>query len=166
MGTNLKIGLMDLAMRLVVATLVGGLIGLNRELKGKPAGLRTHALVTLGSALMTIVGVYTTANGVADPSSVSRIIQGIITGIGFLGAGVILRDEINNRVRGLTTAATIWVSASIGIGCGVGEWPAVGMTTILILIVLIVGGPIEQATNRLFGHGKPGEEEIDKSRET
>lgn len=163
MNTNLRIGIIELAMRLIAATLVGGLIGLNRELKGKPAGLRTHALVTLGSALVTVVGVYSLIDKEnSDPSAISRIIQGIITGIGFLGAGVILRDEINNRVRGLTTAATIWVSASIGIACGVGAWYAVMFTTALILVVLIVGGPIEQAMLRWIGRRKPDEIDIDE----
>ena len=163
MNTNLRIGIIELAMRLIAATLVGGLIGLNRELKGKPAGLRTHALVTLGSALVTVVGVYSLIDKEnSDPSAISRIIQGIITGIGFLGAGVILRDEINNRVRGLTTAATIWVSASIGIACGVGAWYAVIFTTALILVVLIVGGPIEQAMLRWIGRRKPDEIDIDE----
>ena len=163
MNTNLRIGIIELAMRLIAATLVGGLIGLNRELKGKPAGLRTHALVTLGSALVTVVGVYSVIDKEnIDPSAISRIIQGIITGIGFLGAGVILRDEINNRVRGLTTAATIWVSASIGIACGVGAWYAVMFTTALILVVLIVGGPIEQAMLRWIGRRKPDEIDIDE----
>jgi putative Mg2+ transporter-C (MgtC) family protein len=163
MNTNLRIGIIELAMRLIAATLVGGLIGLNRELKGKPAGLRTHALVTLGSALVTVVGVYSLIDKEnSDPSAISRIIQGIITGIGFLGAGVILRDEINNRVRGLTTAATIWVSASIGIACGVGAWYAVMFTTALILVVLIVGGPIEQAMLRWIGRRKPDEIDVDE----
>src|SRR5438477_3708370 len=109
----------DTALRLMAATAVGALIGLNREMRGKPAGLRTHSLVTLGAALMTLCGVYLSVG--EDANATSRVLQGIITGIGFLGVGVIIRDNAGH-VRGLTTAATIWMAAALGIVCGIGYW--------------------------------------------
>jgi putative Mg2+ transporter-C (MgtC) family protein len=143
--------LTETILRLTTAMLVGCAIGLNRDLRGKPAGLRTHALVTIGSALlaMTSIHIALTMNGSAS-DAVSRVIQGIVTGIGFLGAGVIIRDHAGH-VRGLTTAATIWVAASLGIACGIGYWPAVAIAVALVFIVLLIGGPLEQFVGRIFG---------------
>ena len=139
----------EVILRLAMATLVGCIIGINRELKGKPAGLRTHALVTLGAALMTLSMLHLSADGnVIQTDALSRVIQGIITGIGFLGAGVIIREESGN-VRGLTTAATVWISAALGIVCGVGNWPAVITALGLVLLVLMLGGPIDQLLAKL-----------------
>ncbi len=140
----------DLVLRLVVAVLVGGLFGLNRDLHRKLAGLRTHALVTLGAAMATIAmlnGEMT--DGVANIDAVSRVLQGILTGIGFLGAGVIIRDS-DGHVSGLTTAATIWVSAVLGTLCGLGYWLLVGVSTVLIMCVLAFGGVLEQFVERIF----------------
>jgi putative Mg2+ transporter-C (MgtC) family protein len=142
----------DTLLRFAAAVLVGGAIGLNRELRGKPAGVRTHALVSLGAAVVTVVAAETSG----DPAAVSRVIQGIITGIGFLGAGVILRGEGGKRVRGLTTAATIWISATLGIACGVAEWVPVGFATGFTLLVLVTGGPLERSFHRAFGR-RPGD---------
>ena len=141
----------EVLLRLTIAMLVGALLGLNRELKGKPAGLRTHALVTLGAALM---GVICAPPGllIPDLSAVSRVIQGVLTGIGFLGGGVILRDSSSQRVHGLTTAATIWMAASLGVACGVGYWLAVGTATALALLVLTFGGVVERWVNKAFHH--------------
>ena len=138
--------LLDTILRLGAALVAGGAIGLNRDLRGKPAGVRTHSLVALGSALITVL--------LADPgdrTAVSRVIQGIITGIGFLGAGVILRREGGRTVRGLTTAASIWVVAALGIACGMGQWVPVAVGTGLTLAVLLFGGPLEDAVHRLRG---------------
>jgi putative Mg2+ transporter-C (MgtC) family protein len=88
---------------------------------------------------------------------VSRVIQGIITGIGFLGAGVILHRDGGRGVRGLTTAASIWVVAALGIGCGAGQWPIVGVGTGLTLLVLLLGGPFERLMHRLRGRGAEAE---------
>lgn len=140
----------DLVLRLVVAALVGGLLGLNRDLHRKLAGLRTHALVTLGAALATIAILNgQTANGATDINAVSRVLQGILTGIGFLGAGVIIRDA-EGHVSGLTTAATIWVSAVLGMLCGLGYWLLVGVSTLLVMVVLTVGGTVERYAERVF----------------
>src|SRR5512146_361197 len=147
----------DLALRLTAAMLVGGAIGLNRDLRGKPAGVRTHALVSLGSAVVTAIAA-DVGGATSDVAAVSRVMQGIITGIGFLGAGVILhRDQ--GRVRGLTTAASIWVVAALGIACGVADWWPVALGTGLTLLVLMTGGPLERAVHRLMGgpsEDKPG----------
>lgn len=130
-------------IRLLAATAAGGMIGVNRELTQKPAGLRTHALVALGAALVTVTAVQLGApvNGSqADP--VARVIQGLVAGIGFLGGGVIVHTEGRN-VKGLTTAATIWVAAALGISCAIGQWRVAAGTAGIALIVLVLGNPIE-----------------------
>ncbi len=142
----------EIALRFGAAVVVGGTIGLNRDLRGKPAGVRTHALVSLGSAVVTVVAA-TVAAPALDTAAMSRVMQGIITGIGFLGAGVILHEEGGRRVRGLTTAATIWVVAALGIACGVADWAPVGLGVGLTLAVLLLGGPVERACHRLLEGG-------------
>jgi putative Mg2+ transporter-C (MgtC) family protein len=142
-------GAREVLARLGVATLIGGVIGLNRDLRGKPAGVRTHSLVALGAALLTVLSLELGWMGDAlDRSAVSRTIQGLITGIGFLGAGVILRNESQQVIHGLTTAASIWLVSCFGIACGLGQWitalAAVGLT----LLVLLFGGPLERAFHR------------------
>jgi putative Mg2+ transporter-C (MgtC) family protein len=133
-----------IALRLVAATVAGGAIGINRDLRGKPAGVRTHALVTLGSAVVTMLALES-----GDPNNVGRVVQGIITGVGFLGAGVILRDSAG-RVSGLTTAATVWLCATLGPVCAMGDWRLVLLSTVLTLLILVTGGPIEQTAERFF----------------
>jgi len=128
-------------IRLSVATLVGCAIGLNRELYGKPAGMRTHALVALGAALMTVSSLDLAGK---DSAAVLRTVQGIMAGIGFLGGGVILRDESNHSVHGLTTAASIWVVAALGIACGAGQWATTLVAVALTLVLLILGEKLEQ----------------------
>ena len=146
------LGWQEITIRLGSATLVGSLLGLNRELRGKPAGLRTNALVSLGSALLmlTAIAVSATQDGEIDAAVLSRTIQGIITGIGFLGAGVIIRDASSTKVHGLTTAALIWLVSALGILCGVGVWPPVLVGTGLTLLILIFGRPLEKALHRRF----------------
>jgi putative Mg2+ transporter-C (MgtC) family protein len=141
----------DVALRFAAAVLVGGTIGLNRDLRGKPAGVRTHALVCLGSAVATVA-----AGAAADVAAVSRVMQGIITGIGFIGAGVILHRNGGKSVRGLTTAATIWIVATLGIACGVADWVPVGLGSGFTLLVLIAGGPVERMFHRLVDAPPPG----------
>lgn len=149
--------MLSTVIRLVLAALVGALIGLNRDLRGKPAGVRTHALVSLGTALMVLVVMPV---GVDDPhryDALSRVIQGVLTGIGFLGAGVILRDPGKHHVSGLTTAATIWLTALLGVACGAGVYMPVAVTFALAALVVIGGGSFERAVQRrLFpGMGDP-----------
>jgi putative Mg2+ transporter-C (MgtC) family protein len=140
----------ETALRLGAALVVGAIVGLNRELHGKPAGLRTHALVGLGAALATIV-VLRAPDGtfITDPNAVGRIVQGILTGVGFLGAGVILHDPAGH-ISGLTTAATIWICAILGVVCGLGHWVVLGMAIVLIIVSLIFGRPLEHLAERLF----------------
>jgi putative Mg2+ transporter-C (MgtC) family protein len=107
----------QLAVRLLVAGLIGGLLGWERERAGKAAGLRTHILVAVGTAAMVAVPIQ--AGVGSDP--VSRLLQGLITGIGFLGAGCILKLEDRGTIRGLTTAAGIWLTAAVGIAAGMGR---------------------------------------------
>ena len=142
--------LMTIALRLALSALIGGLIGLNRDLHHKPAGVRTHALVSLGTTLMVIVVL--PPDGVTEIhyDALSRVIQGVLTGIGFLGAGVILHDPGSGRVSGLTTAATIWLTALIGVACGVGLYGAVLVAVALGALVVQIGGPVEAAFRRRF----------------
>ncbi len=133
----------DLALRLVAATLIGGVIGLNRDLHGKPSGVRTMGLVGLASAVIIAASA-----SVGGPGDATRAVQGLMTGIGFLGAGVIVKEAVGDRVHGLTTAATIWLTAALGITCGLGHWGLAMLATGLGFAVLIVGGPIEKAAHR------------------
>ena len=119
----------------------GGAIGLNREWEGKPAGLRTHALVALGGALFTIVGLMF---GTGDTSAASRILQGVTAGVGFIGAGVIMRRPEINDVQGLTTAAAIWLVSAIGVAAGAGLWRTSLVALGLGLFVLIAGETIDR----------------------
>jgi len=126
-------------LRLALAATLGGLIGIERELREREAGLRTHLLVALGSALFTIVGAYGFHAFLESGQSVvradpTRIAAQIVTGIGFLGAGAIIRQGLS--VRGLTTAATLWVVAAVGLACGAGYYSAAVITTALVLIAL------------------------------
>jgi len=144
--------LLDVALRLLAATLIGSAIGLDREVHSKPAGLRTHALVALGAALVTVVVIRAGGAHTTDVNAVSRVIQGIIAGVGFLGGGAIIKGAANGSevVVGLTTAATIWVVASLGIACGAGQWAAATMAAGFALLILILGRPIEGLTHRIF----------------
>jgi putative Mg2+ transporter-C (MgtC) family protein len=136
-------------LRLGTAVAIGGALGLNRELHDKPAGLRTHALVALGAALATFLSIEVTASGkIADMGAVTRVIQGVLTGIGFIGAGMIFRDGEGKQVKGLTTAAEIWVVACLGIACGAGRWRSALVGFGITLAVLLCGGPIEKAVHR------------------
>ena len=130
----------EIALRLGAAVLAGGLIGLDREIKKRPAGLQTHALVALGAAI-TLLVVAIGSGPTGDPAS--RAIQGIITGIGFVGAGVIMQHERERRVEGLTTAASIWTSAALGMACGAGYLVLAGIALAAIIVVLVAGGWIE-----------------------
>jgi putative Mg2+ transporter-C (MgtC) family protein len=141
---------LDIALRLVVAAGLGGAVGLERQLRERGAGLRTHMLVGVGSALFTMVSAYawtdwrfSTAEGlVFDPT---RIAAQIVSGIGFLGAGAIIRQGFS--IRGLTTAATLWVVAAIGMASGVGYYAGAVATTAIVLVAL---GPLGVLSRRLM----------------
>jgi putative Mg2+ transporter-C (MgtC) family protein len=135
----------DIAIRLLVATLLGAIIGLEREVHGKEAGFKTYSLVCLGSALMMVVSidVFTLFNKVAnvDPG---RIAAQAVTGIGFLGAGAIIRSQ-QGSIRGLTTAAGIWAACAIGLACGLGLYKQAVMTTLLVLVILIIFSRVQRS---------------------
>jgi putative Mg2+ transporter-C (MgtC) family protein len=142
----------------------GAALGLNRNLRGKAAGVRTHALVSLGAAMVT-----TAAGRVAGPDAATRVMQGVITGVGFLGAGVILhprpdaaapaaaagapgRRRRRADVRGLTTAATVWIASALGVACGLGLRVLAVAGALLTLLVLVAGGPLESAAKARIRH--------------
>jgi putative Mg2+ transporter-C (MgtC) family protein len=120
--------------RLLLAALLGGVLGYEREHKGKAAGIRTHMLVAMGSALFVLVP---QLGGMAA-GDLSRVIQGIVTGIGFLGAGAIIKNRDEGDVQGLTTAAGIWMTAAIGVACGLGRESTAVLSALLALLVLAV----------------------------
>jgi putative Mg2+ transporter-C (MgtC) family protein len=140
----------EIALRLGAATLAGGLIGLNRDLHGKPIGLRTLGLVGLATAMVVVLA-DPSGNATKFPDATSRIIQGILTGIGFLGAGVIIHRENRSRVQGLTSAACTWLTACVGIVCGAGQWRIVAVALGITFMVLIVGGRTERWLHRALG---------------
>lgn len=134
----------DIVVRLLAASAAGMILGINRELMDKPAGVRTHAVVSLGAAIITLLATLPPN----DPTSASRALQGVITGIGFLGAGVILRDAGGGAIRGLTTASTIWLAASFGAACGMGYWSVAAVGAAVALLILVVGVPFERQIRR------------------
>jgi putative Mg2+ transporter-C (MgtC) family protein len=139
----------EIILRLGIAALAGGAIGCNRDLRGKPVGVRTLGLVSLATATLVALCDPLTAAGFTDAGS--RVLQGIVTGIGFLGAGVILHTEHKLRVRGLTSAACVWLTACIGIACGAGHWRLVTVALILAFAVLLLGGKIERRIHHWLG---------------
>lgn len=139
----------EVVLRLGAATLAGAAVGLNREVLGKPAGLKTHALVSLGAAVATYVAASLNRGAIDGDTeqAVSRAIQGVIAGVGFLGGGAILKSD-KETVTGLTTAASIWVVAALGIACGAGMWVASLTAVCLTLAVLLFGGPLEDRLHK------------------
>jgi putative Mg2+ transporter-C (MgtC) family protein len=152
-----ELGWAEILLRVGLAAVLGGAIGFERELREREAGLRTHMLVSVGAALFTLVSAYawtdwrfSTEDGlVFDPT---RIAAQIVTGIGFLGAGAIIRQGLS--VRGLTTAATLWVVAAIGMAAGAGYYAAAVITTVLVLISL---WPLRIAARPVLGRFRPEE---------
>ncbi len=137
----------EILMRLAFALMAGVVLGLNRWLHHKSAGIRTHSLVALGAALVMLL---VTSFPGADVQAASHVLQGLITGIGFLGAGVIIRQEHSQSIHGLTTAASIWACAILGATFGSGFY-VLGLCTLsAMLLILIAGGPIEQVTKKLL----------------
>jgi putative Mg2+ transporter-C (MgtC) family protein len=148
----------SIAMRLGLALVAGAVLGMDRELKRKPAGLRTHALVSIGSALVIMVTLISSEN---DNDAASRAVQGVITGIGFLGAGVIMQYEHERRVEGLTTAASIWVASGLGMACGAGLIELVLIALGATLIVLVAGEWIEGLLARRANERAPANDRAD-----
>ena len=145
-------------LRLLLAALLGGLLGLERELTGKPAGLRTHMLVALGSAMFVLA-----ASGAGlDDDGMSRVIQGLLSGVGFLCAGAILKSGNQEQVFGLTTAAGLWMTAAIGLAAGLGRESLAVLSALLTLGILMLERPLQRLLDERRPHlrrrrrGPPG----------
>lgn len=132
---------LELVLRLGGAAFCGGVLGLNRGIKQKPAGLRTHSLVALGAAFAAWM-MMTLSNN--DPTAISRVMQGAMTGVGFLGAGVIMHIEAQGRVEGLTTAASIGMATILGLGCGAGLYIDCALTLLIALLVLQISAGMQK----------------------
>ncbi|MDQ1423245.1 MAG: putative Mg2+ transporter-C (MgtC) family protein [Acidimicrobiaceae bacterium] len=165
-----EVGMAAAVGRLVAAALAGGVIGLEREVDGHEAGVRTHLLLAMGAGLFGLVSVAAfhgfvsganTTNINFDPS---RVASYVVAGVGFLGAGAILKQS--DRIRGLTTAASLWVAASAGLAAGLGYWVGVVVVTVLALIALLLDRPLRKLTRRLGAarglvvHLSPGAEPV------
>lgn len=146
-------GLVRTGLRLSLAALLGGVIGIERTVHKHPAGLRTYMIVALGSASFVLVAV-----GIGmDEADLSRVIQGLLTGVGFLGAGVIVKSDVRRETRGLTTAAGVWLTAAIGLAAGLGRPATALLTTGLALLILAPLRRVEDQVDRRLG--KPGSPE-------
>ena len=143
-------------LRLLAAVVLGGAIGFNRDIHGKPTGIRAHALVSLGAAIL-IIGSMGPLLGASHPDALSRAIQGVVAGIGFLGAGVILRGATGMQVYHLVTAASLWVTTGVGVLCGLGQFLTALAATALVLLVLVVGLPLDK-----WLYGRSGVSEDDR----
>lgn len=152
---------LDTTLRLGVAAFCGLLIGINRDTHEKPAGMRTLALVALGAALVALSALRI-PQFIGEPDALSRVLQGVIqgvlAGIGFIGAGAIMRlGRQGENVQGVTTAATVWISAALGIACGLGQWPIVLVTMVLVFAILVVAKHFENwLLRQLLPHGEKG----------
>jgi putative Mg2+ transporter-C (MgtC) family protein len=147
--------ILDVGIRLGAAAVAGAAIGINRDLTNKPIGMRTLGLVALGSASAAVATIQ--VPGMAEnPDALSRVVQGLIqgvmAGISFIGAGVILRDAKARSVEGLTTAATVWVTAALGIACGLGRWDVVVLGVAIALVLLVVVPWVEALVSKSNGH--------------
>lgn len=142
-------------LRVFTAILLGGIVGIERERAGKPAGLRTHMLVSLGTAVVVLA-----CSGAAmSMEGLSRVIQGIVTGIGFIGAGSILKLDEERHIEGLTTAAGLWMTAAVGVAVGLGALGVAVIGTIVTLIVLALEGVIDRRIS-----GKPSKKQDNAAR--
>ncbi len=134
----------DDVLCIVLAVVFGGAIGLEREIRGKSAGLRTNVLICLGAAVFTMIS---RQMGAGQEGAMTRIAAGVVTGVGFLGAGAIIRERTG--VHGLTTAATIWLVASIGMACGAGFYALAVISTVVAVVVLIGLAELEKPLGRI-----------------
>jgi putative Mg2+ transporter-C (MgtC) family protein len=146
---------MEMLLRLIAAMLAGMVIGLNRDLHDKPIGMRTLGLVSLGSAVV-VLGGSSYGDLHFQQDAASRVIQGILTGLGFLGAGVIMREEDKLEVHGLTTAATVMIAASFGITAGLGAWFLTFVGAVMALTLLVFGKALERVVYRALKSEKSG----------
>lgn len=141
---------LDFAVRLIIAAALGGLVGTEREIHGHPAGIRTHMLVALGAGVFTVLSIHGFGQGAGSGIDPTRIAAQVVTGIGFLGAGAILKDGV--VIRGLTTAASLWATAAVGMAAGAGEYVIAAVSASVILVSL---WPINALAERLHGSSSP-----------
>lgn len=146
----MDIDLTEIVLRLGIAMLAAGAVGLNRDLHGKPIGVRTLGLVGLSTAVVVLLSDAGIAHAEISDAT-SRVVQGILTRIGFLGAGVIVHREAGKRVHGLTSAACVWFTACIGIVCGAGKWHLVLVAGVFAALLLSLGRPVERWFHRMRG---------------
>ena len=125
-------GVTRITLRLLTAATLGGVLGFEREQKGKAAGLRTHMLVALGAALFVLIP----QQAGASDADLTRVLQGLVAGVGFLGAGTIIKGSGDEEIKGLTTAAGIWLTAAIGVAAGLGREATAVLSTLLALVIL------------------------------
>ena len=148
----------EMMLRLFGATIAGMAVGINRDIHNKPIGMRTLGLVALGSAIVILSGsVYEGLHFGQD--AVSRVVQGILTGLGFLGAGTILRAKDGTEVHGLTTASTVWIAAALGVTAGLGAWFITIAGTVVTLFVLTFGKRLEDRLIQVFGGNQRSDED-------
>ena len=145
-----------IAVRLALAAILGGMLGFERELSGKAAGLRTHMLVALGAALFVLIP-QQAGMAIAD---LSRVVQGVVTGIGFIGAGAILKQAEQQEVKGLTTAAGLWLTAAVGVAAGLGREASAILGALLALFIL---SALQRASQWLDGNGGQKPTQSDKT---
>jgi putative Mg2+ transporter-C (MgtC) family protein len=150
----------EVAVRLLVAAALGGAIGIQREVDGQAAGLRTHMLLSLGAALFSVVSVVGFSDFISDDRSSTnvvidpgRIASYVAAGVGFLGGGTIVKRPEDGKVKGLTTAASLWVAAAIGVACGLGVWVAPVVAVAIALLSLAVLEPIGRMIGKERGDG-------------
>ncbi len=143
----------EILTRIGAAAVIGAALGLNRHRHRKSSGLRTLSLVACGAAGLVLATLHA-AEGAAHIEATSRVIQGIMTGVGFIGAGVIMRNQGDDKVHGLTTAAAIWITAALGALCGIGAWKIIFVLSFIVILVLLTGGPIERWWVAVLGDRK------------
>lgn len=143
----------DAALRLIAASACGLLVGFNRDLKNKPTGMRTLGLVCLGACLVALAALQADPLR-ANPDAMSRVVQGVLqgvmTGIGFIGAGVILKHPGDARVKGLTTAAAVWITAALGVACALASWFLIAFGVALTILILVLPRRIAKAVGAEF----------------
>lgn len=157
---------MEIALRMCLATFAGVLLGVNRWLHHKSAGVKTHALVSIGAALAILIVMPVEISGGnlnnISADAASRVLQGLLTGVGFLGAGVIIHNSKGKRIEGLTTAASIWITTLLGAAIGSGQLVLGSIAIFLTSIVLLLGNFIERYVGGMFGNHSDADKEDDQ----
>jgi putative Mg2+ transporter-C (MgtC) family protein len=150
---------LDNLAALGASVLLGGLVGLERELRGRWAGMRTHMMVSLGAALFVLGIAAATRGNAGRVDAISRVIQGLVAGIGFLGAGTILKLTEKHEVKGLTTAGSIWLTAAVGVTCGLKLYALAVSGVVVALVILGACRYLERAVDRAAGVDPDGEKQ-------